>query len=225
MKGAGRARRDARPRGGQVGAPSHEQPCTAGAAGLLRPGRDPGSGRARRRGDGEAAEAAARWPNRPADFSLLYLGTTYLPRDLRPLLRLARRRGIPIVVNQDGVAYPGWAGDRTDALDVPLRAAVQAADHVVYQSAFSKRSSDLFLGEAEGTWEILPNAVDVGRFTPGAAPADGPVVLLGGDQTQGYRLELGLETFRHVLDADAAARLLVSGRLASDPEPTIRRLS
>ena len=54
---------------------------------------------------------AARFPNSPTDFSLLYLGSTWLPRDLGPLLRLARRRGIPIVVNQDGVGYPGWAGD------------------------------------------------------------------------------------------------------------------
>jgi glycosyltransferase involved in cell wall biosynthesis len=176
-------------------------------------------------GTAKLQKLAERWPNRPTDFSLLYLGTTYLPRDLRPLLWLARRRGAPVVVNQDGVAYPGWAGDRTDALNVPLRAAVQAADHVVYQSAFSKRSSDLFLGEPAGTWEILPNAVDVDRFLPGATPVDGPVVLLGGDQTQGYRLELGLEAFSHVLAAHPTARLLVSGRLVSDPEPTLRRLS
>jgi glycosyltransferase involved in cell wall biosynthesis len=185
----------------------------------------PGPGEPVAGGTAKLQKLAARWPNRPTDFSLLYLGTTYLPRDLRPLLWLARRRGAPIVVNQDGVAYPGWAGDRTDALNVPLRAAVQAADHVVYQSAFSKRSSDLFLGEPAGTCEILPNAVDVDRFSPGAEPVNGPVVLLGGDQTQDYRLELGLETFRHILDADAAARLLVSGRLVSDPEPTMRRLS
>jgi glycosyltransferase involved in cell wall biosynthesis len=168
---------------------------------------------------------AERWPNRPADFSLLYLGTTYLPRDLRPLLWFARRRGARIVVNQDGVAYPGWAGERTDELNAPLRRAVLAADHVVYQSAFSKRSSDAFLGEPRGSWEILPNAVDVERFSPGPAPADGPVVLLGGDQTQGYRLELALETFRRVVDEHPTARLLVSGRLVSDPGPTLRRLA
>ena len=176
-------------------------------------------------GTAKLQKLAERWPNRPTDFSLLYLGTTYLPRDLRPLLWLARRRGAPIVVNQDGVAYPGWAGERTDELNAPLRRALHAGDHVVYQSAFSKRSSDEFLGAPRESWEILPNAVDVERFTPAAPPADGPVVLLGGDQTQAYRLELGLETFRHVLDEHPGARLLVSGRLVSDPGPTLRRLS
>ena len=184
----------------------------------------PGRGEQVAGGTAKLQKLAARWPNQPTDFSLLYLGTTYLPRDLRPLIWITRRRGARIVVNQDGVAYPGWAGNRTDELNEPLRRVVGAADHVIYQSAFSKRSSDLFLGEARGSWEILPNAVDVERFTPGVPPADGPVVLLGGDQTQAYRVELALETFRDVLAAHPGARLLVSGRLVSDPAPTLRRL-
>ena len=184
----------------------------------------PGPGEPVAGGTAKLQKLAARWPNRPTDFSLLYLGTTYLPRDLRQLLWVAKRRGARIVVNQDGVAYPGWAGERTDELNVPLRRVVLAADHVVYQSAFSKRSSDRFLGEPRGTWEVLPNAVDVDAFAPGPPPAGGPVVLLGGDQTQEYRLELALETFRHVLDEHPSARLHVSGRLVSAPGPTVRRL-
>jgi glycosyltransferase involved in cell wall biosynthesis len=186
--------------------------------------RIPGPGERVAGGTAKLQKLAERWPNRPTDFTLLYLGTTYLPRDLRPLLWLARRRGARVVVNQDGVAYPGWAGGRTDELNVPLRRALLAADHVLYQSAFSKYSSDTFLGEPRGTWEILPNAVDVERFTPGVPPADGPVVLLGGDQTQAYRLELALETFRLVLDEHPTARLVVTGRLVSDPESTLGRL-
>ena len=84
---------------------------------------------------------AERFPNRPMDFSVLYLGTTWLPRDLGPLLKLARRRAAPIVVNQDGVGYPGWAGDRSEQINRPLRRAVLAADHVIYQSEFSKLSA------------------------------------------------------------------------------------
>jgi glycosyltransferase involved in cell wall biosynthesis len=202
------------------------------AGGRARPGlrvfygwdRVPGPGEPVAGGTAKLQKLAARWPNRPTDFSLLYLGTTYLPRDLRPLLWLARRRRAKVVVNQDGVAYPGWAGARTDELNAPLRRAVHAADHVVYQSAFSKRSSDAYLGETHGSWEILANAVDVERFTPAEPPAEGPVVLLGGDQTQAYRLELALETFRIVLDEHPGARLLVSGRLVSDPGPTLQRL-
>ena len=184
----------------------------------------PGQGEPVAGGTAKLQKLAARWPNRPTDFSLLYLGTTYLPRDLRPLLWVAKRRGAKVVVNQDGVAYPGWAGDRTEELNRPLRRALHSADHVLYQSLFSKRSSDEFLGEPQSPWEVLPNAVDVEAFTPGPTPTEGPVVLLGGDQTQEYRLELALETFRHVVDAHPGARLVVSGRLVSDPGATLARL-
>jgi glycosyltransferase involved in cell wall biosynthesis len=167
----------------------------------------------------------ARFPNSPTDFSLLYLGTTWLPRDLGPLLGLARRRQVPIVVNQDGVGYPGWAGDRCEEVNRPLRRAVLAADHVLYQSEFSKLSADLYLGEPAGTWEVLPNAVDVGRFRPAASPPpDGPVLLLGGDQTQEYRLELALRTLTALLPRHEDARLLVTGRLVSSPDKLLEEL-
>jgi glycosyltransferase involved in cell wall biosynthesis len=176
-------------------------------------------------GSAKFQRLAARFPNEPVDFTLLYLGSTWLPRDLRPLLGLARRRSVPVVVNQDGVAYPGWAGERTVELNETYRRALEAAAHVLYQSEFSKRSADEFLGEPPGTWEILPNAVDLVHFTPAASPpAGGPVLLIGGDQTQAYRLELGLRTFAQVLVAEPDARLLVTGRLVSAAEPLIAEL-
>lgn len=165
---------------------------------------------------------ASRWPNRPTDFNILYLGSTWFPRDIRPLLWLARRRRASVIVNQDGVAYPGWAGDRTDELNRRNRDVLLAADYVLYQSEFSKRSADEFLGEPRGSWEVLYNAVDVERFRPreerrNASP---PVLLLAGDQTQAYRLELALHTLAHVPEA----RLLVTGRLVSSPDRLIREL-
>ena len=176
-------------------------------------------------GTAKAQKLNERFPNSPRDFSLLYLGSTWLPRDLRPLLRLAQRRRIPVVVNQDGVGYPGWAGDRTEAVNRPLRRALRAADHVLYQSEFSRRSADRFLGEPHGSWEVLPNAVDVGHFTPAESPpTGGPVLLLGGDQTQVYRLELALKTLAALLARHPDARLLVTGRLVSPVEPLVAGL-
>ncbi|MFO7572022.1 MAG: glycosyltransferase family 4 protein [Gaiellaceae bacterium] len=176
-------------------------------------------------GTAKAQKLNARFPNTRVGFSVLYLGSTWLPRDLNPLLSLARRRGIPVVVNQDGVGYPGWAGERTEEVNRPLRRALLAADHVLYQSGFSKRSSDLFLGEPRGSWEVLANCADVHHFTPAEhAPSEGPVLLLGGDQTQAYRLELALETLRALLPSEPGARLLVTGRIVVPLEPIVDRL-
>jgi glycosyltransferase involved in cell wall biosynthesis len=183
--------------------------------------RIPAAGEAVSGGTAKFQRLAMRFPNRPTDFTLLYLGSTWLPRDLRPLLWLARRRRLPVVVNQSGVAYPGWAGDATDEINRQFRRALLAADHVLYQSEFCKRSADEFLGEPRGSWEVLYNAVDVDHFTPPGAAADGPaVLLLGGDQTQAYRVEVALRTLAQLADA----RLLVTGRLVADPQPLVAEL-
>jgi glycosyltransferase involved in cell wall biosynthesis len=183
--------------------------------------RIPAPGEAVSGGTGKFQRLAQVFPNHPTDFTLLYLGSTWLPRDVGLLLRYAERRQVPIVVNQSGVAYPAWAGAETDAINGPFQRALLAADHVLYQSEFCKRSADEFLGEPRGTWEVLPNAVDTDFFTPGdARDGSGPVLLLGGDQTQAYRLELALRTLAELPDA----RMVVTGRLVSDPEPLVREL-
>lgn len=187
--------------------------------------RIPGPGDLVAGGTAKFQRLGSRFPNRPTDFTLLYLGSTWLPRDLRPLLRLAHRRRIPIVVNQSGVAYPGWAGDATDEINREFRRALIAADHVLYQSEFCKRSADAFLGHPQGSWEVLYNAVDIEHFRPADAPLqNGPVLLLAGDQTQAYRLDLALRTLAEVLGSHPDARLLVTGRLVSTPQPLIAEL-
>jgi len=168
---------------------------------------------------------ASRFPNSPTDFTVLYLGSTWLPRDLRPLLWLAGRRHTPVVVNQNGVGYPGWAGAATEDVNRPLRRALAAADHVLYQSEFCKRSADEFLGPARGGWEVLHNAVDVEHFVPPRQPAEGgPVLMLGGDQYQAYRLELALQVMAALLGTHPDARLLVTGRLVVPIEARVHEL-
>jgi glycosyltransferase involved in cell wall biosynthesis len=148
------------------------------------------------------------FPNRPRDFNLLYLGSSSLPADEQKVLRLAERRGAPVIVNQNGVAYPGWAGERADELNARLRAVLERADHVIFQSQFCKLAADRFLGEPSGSSEILHNAVDTTAFVPAPEPPPGgPVILLGGDQTASYRLETALRTLALLPDA----RLLVTG--------------
>jgi glycosyltransferase involved in cell wall biosynthesis len=181
----------------------------------------PGDGEAVAGGNAKFQRLAARFPNSPTRFTLLYLGSTWLPRDVRPLLAFARRRGAPVVLNQDGVAYPGWAGSETEPRNALNRGVLTAAQHIFYQSEFSKQCADLFVAEARGSWEVLYNAVDVDHFAPAETPPrDGPVLLLAGDQTQAYRLELALRTLAHLPEA----RLIVAGRLVSDPTPLLEEL-
>ena len=180
----------------------------------------------RRRRHGEVPEAGDAVPELAARLQ------RPLPRlewpAARPRVRcsgLARRRGAPVVVNQDGVGYPGWAGARTDEVNRPLRRALQGATTSSTRASSARRSADEFLGEAPGAWEVLHNAVDIERFTPAdARPEGGPVLLLGGDQTQSYRLELGLRTFAAVRSEHPTRAFSSPAASSADPAPLLDEL-
>ncbi len=187
--------------------------------------RVPGAGEAVTGGSAKIQRLAMRFPNHPSSFSVVYLGSNWVPRDLRGLLWLIRRRGVPLIVNQDGVGYPGWSGSSTEEVNGLLRTLLGAADHVLYQSDFCKRAADEWVGLPRGTWQVLHNAVDAGRFTPAEhLPEGGPILLLGGDQTQAYRVELALQTLAALLPSYPDAQLLVTGRTVVPVEPIAARL-
>jgi glycosyltransferase involved in cell wall biosynthesis len=152
-------------------------------------------------------------PNEPQGFNVLYLGSSNRPPDSSGLIRLARARGAAIVLNQNGVAYPGWHGPGWERTNEPLAELLRAADHVFFQSAFCKRSSDRFLGEPNGASEILHNPVDTDRFVPGARPDRPLTLLLGGNQYQRYRFESAVRALALVAE-ERDARLLVAGRIS-----------
>ncbi len=162
-------------------------------------------------------------PNAPRDFNLLYLGSSTVPRDADALIELARRRGAPVVWNQNGVAYPGLYGERSAGLNRPLRSGLEAADHVVFQSEFCRVSSDRFLGKPRGSWETLHNPVDTRRFTPRQHGDEPLLLLLGGNQYQRYRFEIALQTLALVRAQRPDARLLVTGAVSWHADRTLAR--
>jgi glycosyltransferase involved in cell wall biosynthesis len=157
---------------------------------------------------------AREFPNSPRHFNVLYLGSNTLPRDWRLLLRLARARGVPLVWNQDGVAYRAWHGPGWERVNAPMRAGLAAASYVLYQSEFCRRASDRFLGPARGPSEVLYNAVDTRQYVPAPRPARPLTLLLGGTQHQRYRFETAVRTMPLL---DPSTRLVVTGRLAWSP--------
>ena len=175
------------------------------------------------------------FPHRPRDFNLLYLGSSSLPTDEQQVISLARRRGVPVIVNQNGVAYPAWAGADTERLNARLRAVLRAATHVIYQGEFCKEAADEFLGPPDGSWEILPNAVDTQEFTPADSPPDGaagtparrrPVPgLSAGDGARDARAAAGGAAARHrssVVAADSSSSESTGSRTASSSSAATR---
>lgn len=171
------------------------------------------------------------FPASDGRFNVLYLVSSAQPRFVGELARWARARGVRVVWNQNGVAYPAWAGPAYARANARTRTAMEAAHFVIYQSEFCRTSSDRYLGTAAVPWEILHNCVDTERFRPPVEPIPPEpwTLLVAGVHQQRDRVLSALETAALLKRRGAAIRFLLAGVPAwrnadADVSESIRRL-
>lgn len=162
-------------------------------------------------------DLAERFPNSPDKANLLYLVSSALPDRRELLASAARRAGGRFVLNQNGVAYPAWAGADWRKRNAPNARVHAMADYVVYQSQFCQRCAERFLGPRNGPSRILYNPVDTGYFSPREGydrPVDSPVLLVAGSHHERYRVKTAIDALAVVRQNGLNAKLIVAGRLA-----------
>jgi len=191
----------------------------------------PGESEAIRGGRVKLLHLQAEFPESPGAFNILYLVSSAQPRHVDELARWARRRGVKVVWNQDGVAYPAWAGRQAGALNATMRAAMRHADYVLYQSEFCRASTARFLGVPAAPAEVLPNCVDIDRFRPAGTPLPSEpwMLLAAGSHQQPARVVRAIEVVAELRRRGCDARLLVAGALdwrdaAADVTRAVRTL-
>jgi glycosyltransferase involved in cell wall biosynthesis len=161
-----------------------------------------------------------RFPESRVGFSLLYMlsNAIYLPPFGVDRVRAA---GVPIVLNQNGVFYPGWYPSGWERENARMAAVHRKSNHVFYQSEFCRRCAEKFLGPREGDSEILFNGVDTSQFRPAASYAVGRSFrfLVTGKfgASTAYRLISSVDG----LAAARAGGLEVSLTIAGLIEPTV----
>lgn len=108
-----------------------------------------------------------RFPEHRRAFSLFYLlsNALYVPHRV---LGAVKAKGLPIVLNQNGVFYPGWHSTGWERENARMAKVHALADHVFYQSEFCRRCAERFLGARPARSEILYNGVNTDAFTPHA---------------------------------------------------------
>jgi len=160
------------------------------------------------------------FPNSPRRFNILYMVSSWSPKDWRELLWLARQKKAKFVWNQNGVAYPAWCAAKWKKVNTPMAKLLHEADYVFYQSRFCKLSANRFLGERTEQYEILYNAVDTTIFTPAESDPDPQhlVLLLGGNQYSYYRIESAIRTLAVLTKQRFDVRLLITGKLSWIPD-------
>jgi glycosyltransferase involved in cell wall biosynthesis len=131
------------------------------------------------------------------------------------VLETAKRKGLKIIVNQNGVGFPAWDGANYEVSNRSLRQLISFADFIIYQSKFCKDSAELYISPPDVPSEIIYNPVDTRLFSPDACPAkpETLTLLLGGNQYEKYRLELALQTLKALHREVPNAKLIVTGNL------------
>ncbi len=155
--------------------------------------------------------------------AILYLVSSALPYFPVRLARMAKNAGAKLVVNQNGVAYPGWHGKGWERANRPMKKLLQMADYVFYQSAFCKKSADRYLDGACGKeHEILYNPVDTAFFCPSAGllkRRDRVKILLSGSHWSPYRVLTALDTLQIARKMDKRLHLIIAGRFCWHEDP------
>ena len=132
------------------------------------------------------------------------------------VIGLARHRHAPIVVNQDGVAYPAWAGADTERLNARHATCSGRRRTSSTRASSARRRPTGSSASRQGAWEILQNAVDTTAFTPDDGSPDGPPVIL-----LSRRPVAGVPPGRSALETLALlpdARMLVAGTVVGGQE-------
>ncbi len=166
------------------------------------------------------------YPNCQGDANVLYLVSSALPHHAVRMAAMAKRAGCAVVINQNGVAYPGWYGRGWKSHNRTMEKLLHMADYVFYQSAFCKISADKFLGKPDCPFEILYNPVDTRVFVPArerSLPGKRPRLLIAGSHQSRYRPAVALGVLQRLLDRFPDARLTIAGRLCWEKDPRIAR--
>lgn len=154
-------------------------------------------------------------PTDERNFNILYLVSSAQPAFADDLVRHCKRAGIRFVWNQNGVAFPGWAGPESERHNGPMRRLREQADFVVYQSAFCRESAAEFLGPSRVPSATLVNPVRLDRFRPADPPSGGGPLRLLTLGTHGYaeRVLSAIRCVRVLRDMGTAATLTIAGKL------------
>ncbi|HEY4528223.1 MAG TPA: glycosyltransferase family 4 protein [Candidatus Paceibacterota bacterium] len=149
-------------------------------------------------------------------FNIAYLVSSGLPFAPSLWISIYKFFGIKIVWNQNGVAYPAWAREKTDRIN-SLMKPIHKADYVVYQTEFTKRSSDKFLGKYAGPSCVLVNPVDTRKFKPREMPLSQEpftIIMSGHHFESEERLKVSIEAVRLL----ANIKLIVVGNTRELPQ-------
>ncbi|MBK16608.1 MAG: hypothetical protein CMK49_01140 [Prochlorococcus sp. SP3034] len=105
------------------------------------------------------------FPEYKWNFNIVYLlsNSIYLNAST---INLLKEKNVPIILNQNGVFYPEWFTGDWEKENKKMSIIYHASNYIFWQSKFSQKASEKYLGKRLGSGEILYNSVDTNTFKP-----------------------------------------------------------
>ncbi len=168
-------------------------------------------------GNVKLAALCGVFPEQTGELNLLYLISSGISVRAEAWADICVQRGIRLIWNQNGVAYPAWSPKDHRRLNSKMSRCMHSAAFVIYQSQFCKKAADHFLGEFMGPSTVMYNAVDTTVFAPVEASVrteSGPLrLLVMGSHESPERVMAALAAVALLKKDGLAVRLTIAGRL------------
>lgn len=158
---------------------------------------------------------AEHFPHQFPSANLIYAVSSVAHPLQMEILKAAKHHCMKVVVNQNGVAFPAWAGEKYTTYNEGLKDILDHSDYIVYQSLFCKIGAHRYLFPQEVPSEIIYNPIDLVHFSHRGIlkKKNYLTMLLGGNQFQQYRLELAFQTLYNLIQFIPNSKLIVTGKL------------
>jgi glycosyltransferase involved in cell wall biosynthesis len=163
------------------------------------------------------------------NWNILYLVSSALPDGWIWSIFWTKILGKKVVINQNGVDYPGLHPCGWRISNYPRLYLLKSADYIFYQSTFCKDTVKQYVGKIETENQILYNPVDLRKVKYKASMPNNNErwhIFLGGNQYQQYRVRCAVDVLATLLQMSVACDLYISGRLswASSEEASQKEL-
>lgn len=144
-------------------------------------------------------------------YNILYLVSSTLPGFADIWVEEAKRKGVKIVWNQNGVGYPAWT-PIWEKINSAMKPIVRS-DYVIYQSDFCHKECNEMVAEFNGPHTVLTNCVDTDKAVPAEIPPklDPLNLLITGTHMTPEKVLLPMEAMRILIDRGMNIRMLVYG--------------
>lgn len=161
-------------------------------------------------------------------FNIAYFVSSGLPPQPLTWIMVYKKFGVKVVWNQNGFAYPALYPPEVVSRIHHLFKPMRKCDYVIYQSEFTKRCANKFLGAYIGNSCVLINPVDTEKFIPAptAQPVEPFTIIMAGNHFESEeRMRVSLEAVHLVRKKGINAKLIVTGRTEREfTEPWIEKV-